>query len=118
MSVDLIGVGRISRLAHNWIIVLTARFLFGLFFLMSSSYCLLSYIPFTYQWVIKCTLVKWLPVFVRLHAFVYFVVLAFVVLTLVDELRSKYTRSLTIGFVIFHVTGGVWLVIRPLLPNL
>src|SRR5215471_6629758 len=105
MSADLSDLGRLSRLAHNRIFVLAARFLFGLFFLMSSSYCLLSYIPFTYQWVIKCTLVKWLPIFVKLHVFIYWVVLAFVVLTLLDELRSKYTRRLTFSFVIFHVIG-------------
>ena len=118
MSFDLSGVGRISSLAHNRVVVLTSRFLFGLFFLMSSSYCLLAYIPFTYQWVIKCTLVKWLPVFVRIHVLIYWVVLACVVLTLFDEIRNKYTRRLTIGFITFHVIAGVWLFIRPLLPSL
>jgi hypothetical protein len=77
---------------------------------MSSSYCLLAYIPFTYQWVIKCTLVKWLPVFVRLHAFIYWAVIALVVLTLLEQLRNKYTRRLTFGFVFFRCRR-VWLLI-------
>jgi hypothetical protein len=53
------------------ILFLAARLSFGLFFALTSSYCLLAYIPFTYQWVIKCTLVAWLPVFVKFHTVLY-----------------------------------------------
>lgn len=95
-----------------------ARLLFGLFFLMTSSYCLLAYIPFTYQWVVKCTLVKWLPVFVKLHPFLYWIVLVPAGATLVPDLRRSQTRRLAGGFIVFHAAAGMMLLFHPLLSNL
>jgi hypothetical protein len=118
MSGDLSEAGRINKLTRNRGFFLVTRIVFGLFFLISSSYCLLAYIPFTYQWVIKCTLVKWLPVFVNLHPLLYWTVLALVTLTLVSERRRKHSRRLAGGFVVFHIVGGVALSFRPLLSNL
>lgn len=95
-----------------------ARLLFALFFLLTSSYCLLAYIPFTYQWVIKCTLVKWLPVFVQLHSLFYWAAIALAALTLAPDLRRARTRGLSIGFILLHATAGVILLFHPLLSNL
>lgn len=92
--------------------------LFGLFFLTTSSYCLLAYIPFTYQWVVKCTLVTWLPVFAEFHRFLYWVVSGALVFTLVPELRRSETRKLTAGFVICLTAGGLLTLVWPLLPHL
>ena len=36
---------------------------------MSGTYALLAYIPFTYQAVIKFPMVSWVPAFVRFHPF-------------------------------------------------
>jgi hypothetical protein len=85
---------------------------------MTSSYCLLAYIPFTYHWVIKCILVKWLPVFVKLHPFLYWLVLVMVGATLVPEFRRSRTRKLAWGFIIFHIAAGVMLLFIPLLSGL
>jgi hypothetical protein len=85
---------------------------------MTSSYCLLAYIPFTYHWVIKCTLVKWLPVFVTLHPFLYWLVIVIVGATLVPELHRSRTRRLACGFIIFHLAAGVMLLFNPLLSGL
>ena len=85
---------------------------------MTSSYCLLAYVPFTYQWVINCTLVKWLPVFVILHPYLYLVVVALASLTLIPDLKSNRKPRLAIGFIICHAIAGVALLIHPLLSNL
>ncbi|MEK6303578.1 MAG: sulfatase-like hydrolase/transferase [Acidobacteriota bacterium] len=85
---------------------------------MTSIYCLLAYIPFTYQWVINCTLVTWLPVFADFHRFIYWGVGAALVLTLGPELRSRKTRKLAAGFVICLTAAGVVVLLFPLLPQL
>ena len=97
---------------------LGGRLVFGLFFLMTSTYCLLAYIPFTYQWVIKCTLVTWLPVFADFHRFLYWGVCGALMLTLVPEMRRSETRKLTVGFVICLTVGGLLVLVWPLLPQL
>ena len=51
---------RLSRVG-----LLSARLVFALFVLMTSVYCVLAYVPFTYHWVIKCPVVAWLPLFAR-----------------------------------------------------
>lgn len=111
-------VRRTAALTRNKTLLLGARFLFGLFFLMTSSYCLLAYIPFTYQWVIKCTLVKWLPIFVKLHPFLYWIVIGLVTVTLLPEFARPRSRRLAAGFIIVHAAAGVLLLFRPLLANL
>ncbi|HVG22209.1 MAG TPA: sulfatase-like hydrolase/transferase [Blastocatellia bacterium] len=100
------------------ILFLAARLSFGLFFALTSSYCLLAYIPFTYQWVIKCTLVAWLPVFVKFHTVLYWAAWAVVMPTLRADFSRAKTRRLTLGFIIFHAVVGVMLSIHPLLPSL
>lgn len=97
---------------------LGARVVFGVYLLMTSTYCLLAYIPFTYQWVINCQLVTWLPVFAKYHRFIYWGVGAALVLTLGPELRSRNTRKVTAGFVICLIAGGVAVLLFPLLPRL
>lgn len=103
-----------SALRGNRVLFLSARLLFALFFLLTSSYCLLAYIPFTYQWVIKCTLVRWLPVFVAWHPALYWAAIALAASTLLPDLRAPQTRWLSAGFVVFHAIGGVILLFHPL----
>ena len=100
------------------ILFLIARLIFGLFFVLTSSYCLLAYIPFTYQWVIKCTLVTWLPVFVKLHPFLYLVAVGVVIPTLRGDISCVKTRRLALGFIIFHAAVGVMLLANPVLQGL
>lgn len=107
-----------SSLTYRKASLLGVRVIFVVFFLMTSSYCLLAYIPFTYQWVINCTLVRWLPVFVSLHPFLYCLVIALTALTLAPDVRRPRTRKLALGFVSFHALAGAALLIRPLLSNL
>jgi len=83
-----------------------ARLCLCAFVLVTSAYCLLAYIPFTYQWVIKCTLVKWLPVFVSVHPFLYWAVMALVALTLAPDVRNARTRRLRICQTMTRVFAG------------
>lgn len=100
----------------HWL--LFARLFFGIFILMTSFYCLLAYIPFTYQWVVNCTLITWLPAFVKAHPYLYWVALAGVIATIVPDMGSSQTRRLAIGFITFHTFAGAGLSVRPLLSAL
>ena len=95
-----------------------ARFCFCAFILVTSAYCLLAYIPFTYQWVISFNLVSWLPGFVKFHPYLYWLVLGMVAATLAPELRRENTRRLTAGFLLLNAAAGVALTLRPLLSEL
>jgi hypothetical protein len=85
---------------------------------LTSSYCLLAYIPFTYHWVIQSTLVKWLPVFVKLHTGLYWILLTMVAGTLVPDIKRSPSRKLAIAFIATQAMAGVVLLFHPLLSNL
>jgi arylsulfatase A-like enzyme len=85
---------------------------------MTSFYCLLAYIPFTHQWVIKCPVLPWLPVFARLHTFLYWAAFGLMATTSVADIRRPKTRRITVWFMIFHAVIGVALLLRPLLVDI
>ena len=92
--------------------------LFGIFVLMTSSYCLLAYVPFTYHWVIKCPVVAWVPLFAKYHSYLYRVALSIIVPTLLPDLRRQKSRRLAQGFILFHGVAGLLMLIYPLLTSL
>lgn len=96
----------------------TAKLCFFAFILFTSTYCLLAYVPFTYQWVIRFDLVGWLPTFVKFHPYFYWLVLGIVAGTLGSDLRREETRRLAAGFLLFHAAVGVGLVLHPVLSGI
>lgn len=95
-----------------------ARLCFCAFMLVTSAYCLLAYIPFTYQWVISFNLVGWLPGFVKFHPYLYWLALVMVAATLLPDLRRVETRRLSAGFLLVHAAVGVGLVLSPVLSGI
>ena len=85
------------------------RLAFGGFLLLTSVYCLLLSVPFSYFGFIHNPLITWLPAFVRLHGLLYGVLLSTVALTLIPELRAKATRRAVIGFLAFNGSGAIYL---------
>src|SRR5215469_2905319 len=100
-----------------WLFLL-ARLCFAVFFLLTSAYCLLAYVPFTYHWVIECQLVSWTSAFVSFHPYLYFVAIGCGAITLVDDFRKRATKRLAVGFLCFHSAAGILLILHPLLNNL
>lgn len=96
---------------------IVARLMLGLYVLLTSLYCLLSHIPFTYHWVIKTTLVSWLPTFVASHPYLYWVAIV-IALSTVCSVRIRRAKVLTAGFIVFHMILGISLLFKPLLPAL
>ncbi|MBC7911614.1 MAG: hypothetical protein H7Y30_13995, partial [Pyrinomonadaceae bacterium] len=104
-------------LAHP-VFFLTGRLAFSLLLLFTSLYCLLSFVPFTYHWVIKGELIPWLPFVVKYHPLFYLVTLCLVSLTLKQAVRRPQTQRLAIGFLVSQFALGGWLFFSPLLPAL
>src|SRR5689334_4512192 len=90
-----------ARLAKaGWFIA--TRTAFAAFLVTTSAYCLLLYIPFTYFGFIHNPLLSWLPVFVRIHPWLYAVLLAAVLTTLRPDLSAPKTRKSAWAFLLFN----------------
>jgi Sulfatase len=100
------------------LLILASRLLFSLFFILTSAYCLLAYIPFTYQQVIAGRLFPWVTAFARLFPFLYWAVLCVVGLSMLDDLRDARARYVPIGFLALLALLGIPLTLWPVLPSL
>lgn len=109
---------RVSSRVANRIFFVLSRFTFGAFLLVTSAYCLLLYIPFTYFGFIQHPLLAWLPVFVQVHSYLFAALLAAVVATLRPAFAAAETRRAAIGFVVIHGGVAVYLLFRPALANM
>lgn len=98
--------------------VIVARAVFALFWLLTSAYCVMAFIPFTYVEVIQFAFVPSLNLFAKLHPFLYWIALAAAMFTLRDDLRRPTTRRWVIPFVVVSIAGGIALGLRPVLVSL
>ena len=105
-------------LPSNRIWFLSVRLCIGAFVLMTVGYCILAYIPFSYHWILNGSIAPWVRGFGKIHTFLYWLVLLFATLTILPDITFKKTRRLVSGFILVHVSVGVWLVFRPLLIDL
>jgi hypothetical protein len=101
----------------RWAVV-AGRLWFGAFVLLTSIYCLLTYVPFTYQHLHKAGLVYSLTLFVRFHHALYWISLGAAALTLREDLARARTRIPAFGFLSFYAGVGTVLAVEPLLPSL
>jgi hypothetical protein len=105
-------------MGHRRILFLAARLYFGAFILLTSFYCLLAYIPFTYHAFIQNPLVLWLPIFVRLHPYFLIAAIGAVGSTLRPHLENDKTKRLVLGFFVFNVGAVIIFLVDPFLPHL
>jgi hypothetical protein len=108
---------RIAQLAF----FLATRLVFAAFLLLTSTYCLLVYVPFTYFGFIHNPLLGWLPVFVRWHAAIYGALLCSVAATLIPDLRRPSRRITVVSFLGLNFTAcaflGFWPALETLTPG-
>src|SRR6267378_3319203 len=105
-------------MGHRRILFLAARLYFGAFILLTSVYCLLAYIPFTYHWFIQNPLVFWFPVFVKFHTYFYIAAALAASATLFPKLDDPKTRRLVLAFFAFNAVVCVIFFINPFLTHL
>lgn len=89
-----------------------AKILFALFFLLSSLYCVLAYVPFTAQQVVKGDLIPALNVFARNQHYLYWLVLIAVAPAIGLKPRRLHLRCW-----MFHLAAGAYLLARPVLAK-
>jgi hypothetical protein len=94
-----------------------ARLWVAAFVVLTSGYCLLAYIPFTYHQVHLGGLLPWLSAFARLHPYLYWLALPAAAVTL-PSLRNSRTRLGSALFLIVFSVIGVLLLLNPLLIRL
>jgi len=97
---------------------LATRLAIGAFLLITSLFCLLTYIPFTYFGFIHNPLMAWLPKFVKIHGYLYLALLGMVVMTLRSAYRLPKTRRSTVAFVLVNGAIGVSLIWRSALATM
>lgn len=95
-----------------------ARLVLGVFALLTSFYCLLAYVPFTYLQFLQFPHLGWLTLFVRFHAWIFLAVVVFVSATVIAESKLSSARLAAFSFLGGLAVLAVTLLIRPLLPNL
>ena len=96
---------------------LALRGLFTVFCLLTSVYCLLAFLPFTYQQVIEFKVVGWTGDFAVLHPWLFWVAFLGASWTLVHDYR-RGTRALVAGFLIAGAVSGIVLALAPLLAGI
>ncbi len=90
------------------------KILFGAYFALTSVYCLLAFLPYTYYAMIKSPAYAWIPGFARHHALLFW--LAWAAASVAYRSRVKRVAY----FVCFGILGcvGVFLSVRPFLAGL
>ena len=99
------------------IVFLGLRLVFVVFCVVKSIYCVLAFIPFTYQQVIESQLVSWTVTFVRFHPWMYWIAFVSAAWTLAEDYRPG-TRALVVGFLAAGAIAGAALVAFPLLATI
>lgn len=100
------------------VVFFMARLCFAIFVLLTASYCLLAYIPFTYQQIHIGGLLPWLSGFVKYHPCIYWAAFLAAALTIWPDLHHSEAKLLSAAFLLFYGGSGVVLAFHPLLAGL
>lgn len=99
------------------VLVALVRVVNAIFFLTTSSYCLLTYSSFAYQQFIKPHLVSWLTGFVVWHHLAFWLMLLLTAWTLVPELRRARWSGIAWSYLAVSMVIGLVLLAKPVLPQ-
>jgi sulfatase-like protein len=86
----------------------------GIYLILTSIYCLLAFLPYTFVALIKEPPYSWMPWFAGHHAILYLLVLAGIAAT-------EWPRKERLGFLVLLgllTTAGVYLLLRPFMATL
>ena len=91
-----------------------SKTLWGIYLILTSAYCLLGFLPYTYVALIKEPPYEWLPWFAHHQGALYFLLLALVAVT-------HWPKGKQLGFCVFVgvlTLAGTYLAVQPFLPGL
>jgi len=95
-------------------VVVGLKIVWGCFFLLTSLYCLLAYMPYTYCALVKAPPYAWLTWFVHHHVVLYWVAVGAASVAFWPGKKSS-GYLLPLGL---QVLGGIYLTFHPVLANL
>jgi sulfatase-like protein len=123
-------------MSQHRVFVAFARTLNAVFFLATSAYCLLAFVPFAYQVFLKPEVLWWIPDFLAVHVASYWLTLLLTALTLKPHLslragrdvkvvvdgdrldRTAFGRWLATGYLAVGASVGLVLAARPVMPTI
>ena len=105
-----------TRIPSRAVFVALARAANAVFFVVTATYCVLTYSSFAYQQFIRPHLVSSLASFVVWHHLWHWVLLGLTALTLLPELKCARGRMLAWGYLAAMTAVGVLVLVRPVLP--
>lgn len=103
--------------ARRATLIALARAANAVFFLLTATYCVLTYSSFAYQQFIRPRMVASLAGFVAFHHMWHWVLLGATVLTLLPEWKSARGRWLAYTYVGVMALAGGAMLYRPILPS-
>ena len=86
--------------------------------LLTSIYCLIAYVPFTYEQVIKFRLISWVTTFAAIQSWLYALAVGGLVLTMRDTLSRPGVRWPARLFAAAQIALALFLLVHPVLPAL
>lgn len=98
---------------RTWLSTLS-KLVWGIYLILTSVYCLLAFLPYTYVALIKEPPYPWMPWFASHHAVLYLLALAGIAAT-------QWPQKRKLGFVMLFgglTVAGVGLLVRPFMPAL
>lgn len=90
------------------------KLVWGAFLLLTSLYCLLAFVPYTYYAFIKAPAYPWMPWFAKHHAVLYWIAL---LLIAIASWQNRLRRSRWPIFAAL-AAAGVYISVRPFVPAL
>jgi len=97
---------------------MAARLMYALLGLITSVYCMLAYLPDMYVSFIQAPLNPWVPVFIRLHPYIYGVLLLFLGITVLAEGRTGRERRMVLEFLVAQAAVAVFFLWKRPFSNL
>lgn len=89
------------------------KLLWGTYLLLTSLYCLLAFLPYTYYALIKAPAYEWMPWFAHHHALLYWLVWAGAAVAYWPEKRAAWHTAI----ILVLAAPGVYLLARPFIPS-
>lgn len=108
---------RLTRL-KLWINTLF-RVTSGAYFILTSLYCLLAFLPYTFYFLIKAPAYSWMPWFAHYHPLLYWIAAASLLAGNWDGLRGTGYRNLRfVASFGITVLPGIWVSLHPFLVHI
>ena len=105
-----------DTLPRRTLFVALARVVNALFFVVTATYCILTYSSFAYQQFIRPHVVASIAGFAAFHHLWHWVLLAITVVTLIPEWKSARGRSVAWAYVVAMALVGALVSYQPVLP--